>query len=72
MVVIVYFFVSWIVVEILKDGGSVIDGVIVVNVVFGLMEFIGCGIGGDFFVIVWDLFEKKFYGLNVFGCSFFG
>lgn len=36
----------------------------------GLVEFIGSGIGGDLFVIVWDVKEEKLVGLNVFGCLF--
>lgn len=43
------------VLDILKKGGNVIDVVIVVNVVFGLVELMGNGIGGDLFVIVWDV-----------------
>lgn len=51
----------------MKFGGLVVDVVIVVNVVLGLMEFMGNGIGGDLFVIVWDLKMQKLYGYNGLG-----
>lgn len=44
--------------------------VIVVNVMLGLVEFMGLGVGGDFFVMVWYVEENKLYGLNVLGCFF--
>lgn len=51
----------------MRKGGNVVDVVIVVNVIFGLMELIGNGIGGDLFVIVWDGEIEMLYGLNVSG-----
>jgi len=51
-------------IDILKNGGSVVDAAIAVNAALGLMEPTGSGIGGDLFAIVWDNKEKALYGLN--------
>jgi gamma-glutamyltranspeptidase/glutathione hydrolase len=56
-------------VDILKKGGSAIDAAIAANAALGLMEPVGCGIGGDIFAIVWDPKTKKLYGYNGSGRS---
>jgi gamma-glutamyltranspeptidase/glutathione hydrolase len=55
---------SQIAIDILKAGGNAVDAAIAANAALGLMEPTGNGIGGDFFVIVWDPETKKLYGLN--------
>jgi len=56
-------------VDILKKGGSAVDAAIAVNAALGLMEPVGCGIGGDLFAIVWDAKTGQVYGLNASGRS---
>jgi len=60
---------SQIAIDILKKGGSAIDAAIAANAALGLMEPVGCGIGGDLFAIVWDPKTKKLYGYNGSGRS---
>jgi len=56
-------------IDILKKGGSAIDAAIAANATLGLMEPVGCGVGGDLFAIVWDPKTKKLYGYNGSGRS---
>ena len=60
---------SQIAIDILKAGGNAVDAAIAANAALGLMEPTGNGIGGDFFVIVWDPKTQKLYGLNGSGRS---
>jgi len=55
--------------DILKAGGSAADAAIAANAALGLMEPTGCGIGGDFFAIVWDADKQELTGLNASGRS---
>ena len=55
--------------DILKRGGSAVDAAIAANAALGLMEPVGCGIGGDLFAIVWDPKTRKLYGYNGSGRS---
>jgi gamma-glutamyltranspeptidase/glutathione hydrolase len=56
-------------IDILKEGGSAVDGAIAANAALGLMEPTGCGVGGDLFVIGWDAASRQLYGLNGSGRS---
>jgi gamma-glutamyltranspeptidase/glutathione hydrolase len=56
-------------IDILKQGGSAVDAAIAVNAALGLMEPVGCGIGGDLFAIVWDAKTGQVHGLNASGRS---
>jgi len=55
--------------EVMRKGGSAVDGAIAANAVLGLTEPTGSGIGGDLFAIVWDPKERRLYGLNASGRS---
>jgi len=50
--------------EIMRAGGSAVDGAIGANAALGLMEPTGSGIGGDLFAIVWDPKTGKLHGYN--------
>ena len=54
--------------EVMRRGGSAVDGAIAANAALGLMEPTGCGIGGDLFAIVWDPAAEggrgKLFGYN--------
>ncbi len=55
---------SQVAIDILKQGGSAIDGAIAANAALGLMEPTGNGIGGDIFFIIWDPNTEQLYGYN--------
>lgn len=55
--------------DVMKAGGSAVDGAIAANAALGLMEPTGSGVGGDLFAIVWDPKTKKLYGYNGSGRS---
>lgn len=55
--------------DVLKAGGSAVDAAIATNAALGLMEPLGCGIGGDLFVIYWDNSKRELVGLNGSGRS---
>ncbi len=54
-------------IEILRAGGSAVDAAIAANAVQGVVEPMGCGIGGDLFALVWDTKEGRLVGLNASG-----
>lgn len=55
--------------DIMRKGGSALDGAVAANAALGLMEPTGCGIGGDLFALVWDPNENKLHGYNGSGRS---
>ena len=55
---------SQIAIDIMKKGGSALDGAIAANAALGLMEPTGNGIGGDIFFIIWDPATEQLYGYN--------
>ncbi|HVZ94563.1 MAG TPA: gamma-glutamyltransferase [Phycisphaerales bacterium] len=56
-------------IDIMKAGGSAVDGAIAAEACLGLMEPTGCGMGGDLFAIVWDPKTQKLHGYNGSGRS---
>jgi gamma-glutamyltranspeptidase / glutathione hydrolase len=54
---------------VLKAGGNAIDAAIAANAAQGLMEPVGCGIGGDLFAIVYHAGSNQVFGLNGSGRS---
>ncbi len=55
--------------DILKRGGTAVDAAIAANAVLGVVEPVGCGIGGDLFAIVWEPKQRRLHGLNASGRS---
>jgi gamma-glutamyltranspeptidase / glutathione hydrolase len=55
--------------DIMKQGGTAMDGAIAANAALGLMEPTGNGMGGDLFAIVWDPKTQKLHGYNGSGRS---
>ena len=60
---------SQVAIDVMKSGGSALDGAIAANAALGLMEPTGNGIGGDIFLIIWDPESKQLYGYNGSGRS---
>ncbi len=55
--------------DILKRGGTAVDAAIAANAVLGVVEPVGCGVGGDLFAIVWEPKRRRLHGLNASGRS---
>lgn len=55
--------------EVLRAGGSAVDGAIAANACLGLMEPTGSGVGGDLFALVWEAGTGRLHGLNASGRS---
>jgi gamma-glutamyltranspeptidase/glutathione hydrolase len=53
--------------QILAKGGSAIDAAIAANAVLGVTEPMMNGVGGDLFLLYWDVKSGKLYGLNASG-----
>lgn len=56
-------------IDVLRRGGSAVDAAIAANAVLGLVEPVGCGMGGDLYAIVWDPKTQHLYGYNGSGKS---
>jgi len=54
-------------VRILEHGGNAVDAAIAANAAMSVVAPMMCGIGGDLFVIVYDVKANKLYGLNASG-----
>src|ERR1700722_20850903 len=54
-------------VNILEHGGNAVDAAIAANAVMGVVAPMMNGIGGDLFVMVYDVKANKLYGLNASG-----
>src|SRR6202162_4627985 len=54
-------------VNILEHGGNAVDAAIATNAVMGVVAPMMNGIGGDLFVLVYDVRTNKLYGLNASG-----
>ncbi len=55
--------------DIMKAGGSALDGAIAANAMLGLVEPTGNGIGGDLYALVWDPATQQLHGYNGSGRS---
>lgn len=56
-------------IDMLRAGGSAVDGAVAANAALGFLEPVSCGIGGDCFVMLWDPKAGKVVGLNGSGRS---
>lgn len=56
-------------IEILNSGGTAVDAAIAANAMLGLVEPVGCGLGGDLFAMIWDPSDRELVGLNASGRS---
>lgn len=54
-------------VRILEHGGNAVDAAIAANAAMGVVAPMMNGVGGDLFVIVYDVKANKLYGLNASG-----
>jgi len=54
-------------VKILEHGGNAVDAAIAANAAMGVVAPMMNGVGGDLFVIVYDVKSNKLYGLNASG-----
>jgi gamma-glutamyltranspeptidase/glutathione hydrolase len=54
-------------VRILENGGNAVDAAIAANATMGVVAPMMNGVGGDLFVIVYDVKANKLYGLNASG-----
>jgi gamma-glutamyltranspeptidase/glutathione hydrolase len=54
-------------VRILEDGGNAVDAAIAANAAMGVVAPMMNGVGGDLFVMVYDVKADKLYGLNASG-----
>lgn len=55
--------------DVMRAGGTAVDGAIAADAALGLMEPTGSGVGGDLFAIVWDPRTKKLHGYNGSGAA---
>lgn len=56
-------------VDVLQRGGTAVDAAIAANAALGLLEPVGCGVGGDLFALVWDPDAHQVVGLDASGRS---
>ncbi len=56
-------------IDILRKGGSAADAAIAMNACLGFLEPTACGIGGDFYLLMWDPKAKEVQGLAASGRS---
>jgi gamma-glutamyltranspeptidase/glutathione hydrolase len=54
-------------VQILEHGGNAVDAAIAANAAMGVVAPMMNGVGGDLFVIIYDVKANKLYGLNASG-----
>jgi gamma-glutamyltranspeptidase/glutathione hydrolase len=56
-------------IDVLRKGGSAADAAIAMNACLGFLEPTACGIGGDFYLLMWDPKAKEVQGLAASGRS---